>query len=302
MSRLDKNLQNKLKKNKSLKEPTSNRTIGTVKKFSVKEIVDIEDARPDKLRYNPDYVHVSSILRDCPRYLSLFHSLKVNDLLISSPSEPVSGSTRVVHLIGRAIESHIRKQLSLGLDYNNIYGEWKCNCGQTSFIGLNDLKTCKVCHSKTTHYHEVTLKDEEAGIIGNPDLILFYNDKYQPVEIKSKKLDAWIQMTKPEAQHVQQVLFYRLLLLKNGFNVAKHVRLIYCAKDFSFQHKSPYKEYRISAEDDSNQVIVERLYEVAKSIKEHKINGTLPRREVCSHETCSRAKNCPFAVQCFSLQ
>jgi len=267
--------------------------------LSLKSIIDDEDRRPEAIRYDPEYTHVSSILDACPRNLVLMYRMKQANSEKQAFSKSHTGGHKVMWKIGRAIEAHIRETLFKRLGYKNIYGVWKCDCGNIVEKGTCSDLHCPKCDSKNYNYFEYSIFNEEAKIVGNPDGLLIYKNKLLPLEIKSMNSKDFDKLEAPVPKHIQQVLFYRLLLLKNGMPAADQVRLIYCTKDFKFG--SPYKEFIVDATKDPNRLFVEQMFNTSKEIYEHKQNGTLPERVICSSCDCTTAKNCNTLVECFSL-
>jgi hypothetical protein len=263
----------------------------------ISKVLTQRDRRPEAVRLGDEFIHVTSLLDFCPRQ----HALA--ELSNKSSYNTVTGGHRVMWKIGRAVEEHVRSEYIQGVDFKGVVGSWSCLCGHTKYSGeyLKNKPSCSRCRGKVDIYEEKTLFDLDAKISGNPDMVIKRNGKYTPIEIKSIKgdgSDGFEAMDAPKPDHVFQVSAYRKMLKDQGKDVTDEVIIIYVNKRFKFG--SPYKEYHVDASQDHIQNLLNIQWEAVRSLRDTQIEGELPQR-VCTNSGCSRAKSCPFRVDCFNV-
>lgn len=261
-----------------------------------KSMLDAEDRAPEKSRKGrPGFLHVSSLIGMCARaqVLSVLHGVEVH--------EAVTGQHRVMWKFGRAVEAHVRDTVIRAKNYADVYGVWKCVCGRTEETGFfNRTRICNTCKGKLDVYGELTLYDQEAGIVGNPDLLMRHNGPFVIKEIKSITGDDWNKLEAPLGDHVFQAAMYHHLMKKNGHPVYDEVVIFYTSKHFT-KWGSPYKEFHVNVATPHIQQQVTDAVALALSVKVGNAQRAAPPRTVCTVETCTRAKNCPAMNLCFRL-
>jgi len=247
---------------------------------------------------NSGDIHISTLLTGCLRKIAISERYK-----IAFPSSVVSDTLGITFAQGHAIHQFVKNQFKRGHP-DKLFGRWSCLCGQTTTEPMveNDIpaRQCKSCGMRPSLYEEVGLVDQEHGIVGSPDIVLFLSRQkaYYPIEIKSLSHELWREIVRPKPDHVLQVVFYWYLLRNLGHSVPDQVSLLYVTKGFNF--KTPYKEFIIRPAAELPR-LVEYLDE-AKVLKEFRTNdGPLPARKMCSSIGCRSAKECHVAVTCFNL-
>jgi hypothetical protein len=266
------------------------------------------DCEPEKQRVNglDDYIHVSSLIRDCPRKIGL--QLSGQEGIPSIPSS----ADRVMWAIGRAAEQHVRKQFITAVRGEGVLGVWTCKCEATSYTGEFRHRTiCHVCKGVPFTYSEMVLRDENLRIVGSPDFVFSLQDgRKRVLEIKSKSKKLYDALTGPEIEHVHQATMYHPLLSSflGGEGLADEVGILYVCKDYAFSGV-PYKLYIIKMTDASVQMALEGFRNKAAAIWDSvrqqrtslhlRLPAPLP---ACSTSLATTPKNCLFSTPCFSCR
>lgn len=260
----------------------------------ISNIVVAYDTEVEQRRGGEDYVHVSSLIDMCARqhFLLKKHNTKV--------TRSVGPADRIVRIMGRAAEAHVRNSFLKATGYKLAYGTWTCDCGKTSYDGLfqHTHKVCPHCKTQPVHYNELEgLVDHEARIIGHADFILYYRGSFNVIEIKSMNKNSFSALVEPLKEHVLQAACYARLLKSLG-NVSPQVRVLYVCKDYIFG-KTPYREF--IAHTGTVEKIVDVLWASALDLAKARAEDTPPHRVMCSSVNCARAKSCPVSSLCFSI-
>ena len=251
---------------------------------SLTDLIRIQDRIPEEKRVGGNYSHVSALVGDfCARREVLARRHNV------SLSETASGSMRVVWALGRAAESHVRKQLAAMMQ-GNMYGEWECRCGHTREQGFYAPVVCPRCSTTPENYVELKCVDDEAMVTGSPDLIWFHDGEFHIVEVKSIKSDDFKALLAPKVIHVHQAICYVRLFRAMGHQVSNQVRVIYVSKDAVAT--VPYKEFT----GEYDHAFTEMLWEDARAAKGEVLPPRLP---VCSNAMTPTARGCGLCVNCF---
>lgn len=260
----------------------------------VTNTVTAQDRIPERIRLSQQgLVHVSSLTAFCGRQMVLMR--REEQTLFRS----ITGGHRVMWRIGRAVESHIREQFITGRNYNDIHGRWTCRCGETTHAGLIRRNAiCNSCNGPVNVYGEYTLRDDDAQLVGNPDLLIEHEGSIVVVEIKSMTKDRWAELTAPLADHILQAGMYHDLLLARGMRPHKMLVFVYCTKEFKYG--SPYKEFHVDATTAGLTAIRSSLRNSVADAIEHERAGSLPPRTVCSSAASQMAKQCPVCAKCFN--
>lgn len=244
--------------------------------------------------YTPGYVHVSSMIAMCPRRMAIMWG--ENRPVIRG----VTGGHRVMWKLGRAVEAHIRDQYIQNVRYHNVHGAWECTCHQPTRIEgfhRNDV-TCSNCGGPLNTYAERPLFDHDLGIVGNPDMIVYHNEAFVVLEIKSMNPEQWDALSGPLGDHVFQAGMYYDLLLKEGKRAHQQVVFIYCTK--KFKYGSPYKEYHVDVSAPHLRAIRDAAKAHVQQLRESQESNTLPPRVLCTTPSSTCARDCPAVSACFN--
>lgn len=256
-------------------------------------IIEAQDRIPDRGRISDEYMHLSSLIGACPRAQVIARDTGME--IRSS----VTGPMRIMWKIGRAVETHIRDSYINAVNYEGVYGRWRCDCHYTQYTGLfdADYDACHRCGYQPRFYEELTVFDDDANIGGNPDLALLIAQKYLIIEIKSMNKEGFDALERPVPDHVLQAGGYRRLYERMGLPVHDEVVIIYVRKDYNPRVR-PYKEMRVNlARDTAVQVSLDLMWDHARAIKFGTLQD-LPAR-ICDEPQHTRACNCFCVVDCF---
>lgn len=248
------------------------------------------------------YLHVSDLIGKgkCVRRLAIADKT-------GTPLRPnrLSVFDRIVFAIGDAIHDTIKKIASEG-GPQYVWGLWKCSCGHLyhsdpcaqSEIDPDDI--CPLCHTPTNVYREVPIFNDEYGIVGNPDLLLYLPQigAHHVTELKSIADDAFNELARPIPEHVLQVVFYWWLMLMAGFKVTDRVSILYITKGYRFKGDA-HKEFMIDPTREVHRLVP--YLEDAMRVKMSADHEVYPQRKVCSAEFTTQAKKCEVCSMCFAL-
>jgi hypothetical protein len=275
------------------------------------DMIEAGDAIPEVSRIGGGayhgYTHLSSLLDVCVRQqvIAANHQVPI--------AESHTGSMKLVFAFGRAAENHARRQIILSRGRQGIYGKWICPCEFSAHVGeYPHDRRCTRCHKALSIYKEPLLVDVDREIVASPDLTTIEaNSYFLVVECKSMKAEEFDKLRAPLADHASQGLGYRRMYQQAGFPVLDFAAIVYIRKEFIWGggRNRVYKEFHVT-EGETNRELglfggyrpqLNFMWEAAENITHHKRHGTIPRRTVCGHAGCSRAKQCPVAHICFSL-
>lgn len=251
---------------------------------------------------NKFHFHISGIIasnksnRFCPREYVLNY--------FSNPEVLVTRLTpgqQLLFHVGHAIHDLVCSQFISNSKYGKyVYGKWTCLCGSVVKVGYKPKKlTCKSCNTKAHVYNEIDLYSAKYKIQGHPDLLIMYKGKIYLYEIKTiDRQDVDFDSLKtPLADHHLQASCYYWLLVSMGYKVDKYIRYVYVDRNtrkiFYGDVGREFKRKRTEKARIKN--IFNRSLITQESIK----TRVLPDR-ICESATCTRAKNCTQATQCFS--
>lgn len=254
------------------------------------------DNAPDKARKGQaGFIHVSSLIGFCSRQHAILR-LHTDQPVVRGG---ITGGHRVMFALGRAAETHVRDSV-ISARRRDVLGQWSCACGHAKHSGYYPERSCPKCEKRLNRYGEMTLFDNEAKVVGNPDLLLREGRLIVPVEIKSMNKKEWDGLTGPKGDHVFQVVAYARMLKRLRYPVHDKAVIVYVAKDFVFG--SPYKEFQVDTE---NAFLAEQWEQARQAaIEAHSAVETqvLPQRSLCQTHTSSLAKSCACVAQCFSRE
>lgn len=253
------------------------------------------DRDPEVLRETTGNLHVSTIISDCARMVQLARRAP-NPIYRPAPT----GGHRVMWLIGRAVEAHIRTTYIQAVRGVGVRGRWLCRCGamEVEQVGWPE-GVCPRCETPAHNYGEITLRDPHSPLSGRPDLIVVEQDPAGEidtiVEIKSMNGPDFDELRQPDGNHLEQATTYRRLNMANGRRTNRRVRVIYCTKVFVYG--DPYREYYVDVGEGTIwDESVNGYFETAQAILG---DALLPRRPACSDPHRPAARNCPTCVDCF---
>jgi len=290
---LKQRVETRTSRNVTMRSAGRQEMVEALQRGHVMEAVLREDRRQEQERMSMgEYTHVSSLIGMCPRQHALAFESGVPIF------KKVTGGHRVMWIIGKAVEKHIRTQFINGSP-GTLYGGWHCNCGRWSVSGLHRevVTPCLKCGGLPEHYHELPMYDHSNKIVGSPDLPFIHNRKIIIGEIKSVRPEDFDTMERPIGNHVFQAAAYRRLYKLNGFEVDDLVSIVYCTKRFRFG--TPYKEFHEDVSVEQWETQMDRAWELAGQFSEYQENRRLPSRVICNTPQQTRARNCPMIAQCF---
>jgi hypothetical protein len=244
-----------------------------------------------------DYLHVSDMVGKCIRKLALIESLGV-------PAKPqgLSLTDSLTFAQGDAIHDVLKSRVASG-GREQIWGNWQCACKTTfttepcTLAEVDAARICPACKTPLNVYREVSFRDEEYKVVGNPDLLIVlpaYSALFVS-ELKSISDKLWKELARPDPDHVIQVLFYWYLVKKAGYRVADRVSVVYATKGWMFSG-SPCKEYVFHAP--SQVARLQPYLAEAAALKASREGGNLPTR-TCRTAQDTTAKNCEVCATCF---
>ena len=257
------------------------------------------------MRVDSDYVHVSSMIGWCPRQVAL--------LMKRSQSVPMSvrSEMRLLWAIGRAVEKHIRDGIIEHIGRDKAFGNWTCQCGATSFVGFGKFlpSYCRKCSGSVTCYTEYQVKSDDYRVRGSIDLLVAPHGELVPVEIKSitnspsanSKKVGFDSLKQALGDHQHQAGIYGYLLRHEkvaeeyGVKPSDSFVVLYGSKDYRFG--KPYKEFHVPIAAREKPAVTD-LKLAKQAWRASKNLSPLPMR-VCSTIECTRAKECPVALECF---
>ncbi len=269
-------------------------------------LVTTQDRIPETSREGTERVHISALLGDwCARR----HAIHYRHPESMQQQESPSPADRLLWAIGKAVEKHIRTQLIISKGPEKCLGHWHCPCPvKTTRVGFGMTKppVCPGCCSPLNIYAELHLLPDAWPVTGSSDFIYSYGRKVlEVVEIKSKKLKDFEELTEPEANHVLQASGYRALLVKAcppGFTVSPRVRVMYGAKDYPRPGALVYKDFVRPFREDVPPSL-DRVEADLGAILRGDTKARLPARlTACSSSGVPRARKCSACALCFSLK
>jgi hypothetical protein len=205
---------------------------------------------------------------------------------------------------GDAIHDTAKELLSRAAP-GEMWGKWSCKCGTLRhndpclLTDTDQEEVCPYCGTKCNEYQEVSIRNEEYRIVGNPDVLMHIRnlDAKHITEVKSIAASQFSDLNRPLPEHVIQAMMYWWLMREAGHRITSHVSIFYITKGWVFGSKPPYKEFLVDAEASLSRL--DPYLKIAKDYKESKINGQLPPRTCTSPDTAT-AKGCEVCRICFA--
>lgn len=257
--------------------------------------VQIQTQRPG------NYLHVSDLLSKCIRKRALEQQYE-----LGTATRRLTMSDMLTFAQGDAIHDTLKDRARVGAP-QMVWGIWSCKCGSLkheepcTFSEIDQEEECEHCGSKVDHYNEVSMVDEEYGVVGNPDLILYLPRKaaFHVTELKSIAHDQWVELARPKPDHVLQTVWYWLLMSRKGYRLTDRVSIFYVTKGWQFGNKKTYKEFLIDPQAELHRL--ESMIEDALAYKAFLAGGPPPVRTFCSHPDSKDAKGCAASTFCFEV-
>ena len=242
------------------------------------------------------YLHVSDLIGKCMRKFALLERFD-----IQPHPQSLSLTDSLTFAQGDAIHEVLKKRAAKGAP-QWMWGNWSCRCGlqatkEPCLLSEVDTAPCRVCGTPVDNYREVPMFDDELGIVGTPDVILYLplHQAFHITELKSMAHDRWRDLVRPEPDHVIQNMFYWYLMHRKGYQLTGKPSILYATKGWQFS-KSPVKEFLLDAV-----TLLPRLdiyLEDAVKLKEARDGGELPAR-ICATDQAPEAKKCEACQVCF---
>jgi hypothetical protein len=252
---------------------------------------DIDPAR------NGEYLHVSDLIHTCLRMKALTVRTRQR-----RHDRYVDESSGVTYAIGHAMQDYIIKRMKAS-NPGELYGLWKCACGQTEVKAIYQDAIAEVCHSCGTvpsNYNELRLVDDEYGITGSIDLSLMVDRAFYFTEIKSMKHELWLELAAIVPDHKIQIMFYYWLARRNAMPIHNKLSALYVSKNNTL-FKSPFKEFGFDPRPEYERRLAPSLEEAAAyKAAVNDPAAPLPKK-ICSSPTGSQAKKCAMCALCFSM-
>lgn len=269
--------------------------------YPLGEVIDrakysMQETRPGNL------LHVSDLLYKCIRKRAIEDRYNT-----PSPARRLTMSDMLTFSMGDAVHDTLKERARIGAP-EKVWGIWSCKCEYLKhedpciFAEIDQEETCPHCKSLVNHYNEVSMVDEEYGVVGNPDLILYYErtDALHVTELKSMAHKQWEELARPDPDHVRQVVFYWHLMHRKGYRLTDRVSIMYVTKQWQFGDKCVHKEFLIDPVAELHRL--EPMIEDAIAYKlTHELGeeAALPLRTHCAHEASKDAKKCGVQQICF---
>ena len=243
-------------------------------------------------------LHVSDVVYKCNRYLALIRRLGLN---------PFPGrlwdTQDVTFTIGNAVHDLIIGRLQ-GTRPDNLWGRWKCSCGNEAFIGIyTEAKehSCSSCKQPTVNYNEISVISELHQVIGNVDLLMKFGDHFRVNELKSinkKGFEEVKAANRAKPEHIIQVGMYWYLLRDLGYSLQDKLSIFYVQKDY----KPGVVMHEIVLDAHEIERAVYAYLNPTALLASNDLRVPLPSRaNDCSSFAATKTKECHLAGTCFSL-
>lgn len=267
-------------------------------------------ATADKPR-SLDVLHASELTRVekkfCPRERAFL--LRDGD---NRKDEFLGTALNITFHVGRWYEEHIRNKWLR--EY--AIGTWVCDHCQTKHHYQTVPEKCSKCKDdRYLSYEEPRAYSKKYGTSCGIDLMVWRNNKISIVEIKTIDKLQFKELKAPLHEHYKRTQFYLDLLEESDwmdldveFNLDT-AYILYVCKGFGYKDDykdreaipdtrcSPFKEYIVKRGKHKDML---PIYNMALQVKKFKVDGILPKREICPTATCTRAELCTYVKECFA--
>ena len=246
----------------------------------------------DPFRYDDDWIHASDLVYKCMRMVAL-----AGDMKVPVPTESNWQSMKLIHAMGHASAKYVEETVIKQTD--KVFGFWKCLCGAHRIGPCTAAELvadpCGECNHSPSIYDELTLTNEEYGIIGNCDLAFMENGWLIMTELKSISKKQFDDLTDAKPDHKLQALLYHWMAEQSGYRVHPALSVFYSCREWLIGN--PFKEFVLPTENADRRV--QPMLREAAAIKEWKEGGDIPERTLCNRPEDSRAKKCGMCTECF---
>lgn len=230
-----------------------------------------------------------------------------------SRREFVCASMRSTWDLGLAMENLV---IGWFVKMGRAWGNWRClSCGGLTLFTKRP-EACEHCGFAHTRYVGIRADSPDTGISFGIDLVADMGGRgYEVVELKSMLSREWEKLKAPLAEHDWRTNLYLRLVeecrgLRLDFDRIRTDKgwVLYYDKggygkkddavrayDFSDWGYSPFKEFRVTRDDERTQLRVNR----AITAKRFKDEGVIPEG-ICEKALSKRAQECEVSVACFS--
>lgn len=263
-------------------------------------------------------VHISSFAEDfCIRAT---HYAGTTD----NPNDKViRPSDQIIWLMGKASETFNRHQVIQSIGSENVYGEWRCLCGNLRMSGWGNAygaPVCRKCDTFPNHVYgekHLLYKGPTGNTIiqGSPDFILRDEQgKIRVIEFKTIEEKAYADTVVAKPNHIFQVYGYWRILKEQGvssfyLNEADQLgscEIVYTSKKYAFSNYGGknYKAFSYNFEEETP-VWVEQMFDTSAKIVDDYVssNQQMPvRLSECTSATSKRATACQFSARCFKCR
>lgn len=223
---------------------------------------------------------ISGLARMCPREQVLRARHRV------PKREIIDARLRRTFDVGHAFHSLIQNEW-FG-EWGWLWGEWKCGHCPRVVLGFRP-RQCECGHPAEFRYVEPVIFDSEHNLTGHCDGIIQWGGKKYVVEFKTCNSQVFQFMIRnnPMSDHLDQVNLYMHYL-----NVAQGFVVYFCKEDASWREfEVRYDRVRVDG-------LLKKIRVTNAALADPQI--PVPPREMCSTDTCSRAKVCSTRKLCFS--
>lgn len=272
----------------------------------------------DNTRTEAVPVHVSSFAEDfCIRATHFAGTTELPNDKVIKPSD------QIIWLMGRASEEFNRHQVIQSIGSENVYGEWRCLCGNLRMTGWGNAyqaPSCRKCDTFPNHiYREKRLQytGPSGNIIiqGSPDLILRdAQGKIRVIEFKTIEEKAYADTVVAKPNHIFQVYSYWRILKEQGVtgfylnenDILGSCEIVYTSKKYAFSNYGGknYKAFSYNFDTDAPVWTVQMFDTGAGIVDDYISSGkAMPQRvPECTSFGSKRASTCPFSTLCFQCE
>lgn len=241
------------------------------------------------IKENNFYAFRGSSLPYCPTREALTIILNSSDRT-NLPTRKTAIKFKAMAEIGELLHRILQDHMP---NYAQLYGNWKCHkCNHIVEKSLGPLVHC----NRQMQYMELRISNKETGFFGDPDIILYDNQKqhYILCDIKTKD---YLETQNPSfhpLKYILQLFAYKYFLTKPPYNLnIQEQYMIYVLRN-------DITKYRIESIEHT-----EKYYQaIEKFISERKLmmsalmDGNLSQIEML----CKTPKDepyCPYSTICF---
>jgi len=246
------------------------------------------------------YLHVSDLIGKCIRARAL--QARYN---MQPPPQLLTLSDQFTFAQGDAIHDKA-KEIAVRNDPKRAWGKWTCRCkylrhDEPCTFAEVEPEVCPYCKSPVDQYAEVSIFNDDLGVVGNPDLLMYERavDAHHVNELKSIAPDKYKELVRPLPAHVLQTTAYWQLMKWDGYRLTDRISIGYITKGWQFGSTLPLKTFTIKVAPE-----LPRLDEYWAFAREYKALVADPKRalpdRVCRTRDDTLAKQCNVCGVCFA--